>query len=66
MMVTFSRRYCRRYCTATIATGSTLLNRTISNTAFFTSTNAGFGSATAAFRIADIRSIYLPLVSRDL
>ena len=51
--------------TATLGTDSGLYNRTVVNTAYFVSDNAGGGSAQAAFATARRYTIYLPLVMRN-
>jgi uncharacterized repeat protein (TIGR01451 family) len=51
--------------TANITDADTFVGRTIVNTAYFTSTNAGSGSDDAVFTIEGGFSIYLPLVLRN-
>ncbi|HET89416.1 MAG TPA: DUF11 domain-containing protein, partial [Chloroflexi bacterium] len=51
--------------TATITTALDLAGKTITNTAEFSSANAGSGSDDAIFTIAPVHNIYLPLVLRQ-
>ena len=51
--------------TATLGTDYGRYNRTVVNTAYFVSANAGSGSAPATFTTARRYWIYLPLVMRN-
>ncbi len=51
--------------TATVSNTATYAGQTITNTATFTSSNAGNGSDDAGFAVAPLYHIYLPLVTRN-
>jgi uncharacterized repeat protein (TIGR01451 family) len=51
--------------TATITTSQSFVVETITNTARFTSTNAGSGSDDAVFTVEDLNFLYMPIVFKD-
>ena len=52
--------------TTTVKRGTAFLGDEVTNTACFTSTNAGSGCDDAVFTIQEAKLVYLPLVMRGL